>query len=698
MGQIWVKEFTGGLDTRRMAETTPGGVLIQASDGHISRGGEFECRAAFVSAYDLPAGTIGLAYTRTGLVVFGDIAEPTMPSGVSYQRLQHPDGVTQLVDVPSFDLYKGKIYAVGTFANGSRHHFYDGVRVEDWFDGRARASFRVTAGGEQPAVGAVGSFTVTGGTVGVSNEISSVTVNSVTVTSAAVAHTGDNATTATAIADNINAHTSTPNYTAETDGAIVYITAETTGTGSNGFVIVATVGGDATVGSETALADGAIAGTSTLSAITVDGKDIIFSTIEWTTSNEDTAEAVAEAINTAATSPEYTALANGDQVVILAADQGTAENGKVVLVTTELGFGITPSEDIEMEGGGAEADTFEPGTFVRTLGSKVYSPSGPTLHFSGIQIPTGWTTDNVGAGFIDMSSYASGSEEVKAVAKYQSNIAVFSETNIQIWYVDPDPALNRQSQELNNTGTASPRSVTQFGDNDLFYLSESGLRSLRARDSSNAASTTDIGVPVDTLITAALADLTTAEREKVFGLIEPGEGRFWLIIKEKIFVFSFFNGAKVSAWSTYNTTCEGVAFEVEEAVVFGRRVFLRSGDTIYVYGGLGSELTYDDTEAVAQIPYLDADTPWLQKFLDGIDVAAQGTWKIYIAMNPNNLEAQDSIGVVADTIADTTFNEGRIPAQGKSSHFSLIFKKQSDGYARLGSCVLHFTTDEGGEK
>ena len=109
MGTIWVREFTGGLDTRRMPATTSGGVLIKAVDGHINRGGEFEKRAAFVHKYRLPANvTKGLAAGKSGLFVFGDAAPPTMPSGVTYQRLQHPDGSTALSRVLSYDLYAGK--------------------------------------------------------------------------------------------------------------------------------------------------------------------------------------------------------------------------------------------------------------------------------------------------------------------------------------------------------------------------------------------------------------------------------------------------------------------------------------------------------------------------------------------------------------------------------------------------------------
>src|SRR5690606_25456464 len=197
MAIIHVREFLGGLDTRRMPETTPGGVLIQADDGHISAGGEFESRAAFVDSYTVTS-TVGLAATRSELVVFGSAAAPALPEGVSYQRLQHPDGTPTLVSVPSWDLYAGKVYAVGVFSDGSRHHFYDGVRVTDWFDGRARAVFSVVSGGTTPATSATASFRVTGGSVTPApdpdpyppNEISAVQANGVHLMASAVAHTG----------------------------------------------------------------------------------------------------------------------------------------------------------------------------------------------------------------------------------------------------------------------------------------------------------------------------------------------------------------------------------------------------------------------------------------------------------------------------------------------------------------------------
>lgn len=693
MAVIWIKEFTGGLDTRRLPETTPGGVMIRARDGHITRGGEFEKRAAFVPQFQLPAGTIGIAHTRTGLVVFGDAAAPSMPSGVSYQRLQHPDGVTALASVPSFDLYDGKIYAVGIFEDGSIHHFYDGVRVEDWFDGRARASFRVLGGGSSSAIAATGSFTVTGGTLGSGNQITDVTVGGVSIISGPVAHTGNNGTTAAAVATAINSFTSTPDYSATAVGSQVVITAATAGAGANGLVVAVTVGGTATVGGITNMAGGIEAFTSVLSALRVDGVNIISAPISWAGTAEATAAAIAAAVNSNISSPEYTATSVGDRVNVIAALAGSAANGRA-LIATPLDNLVLSATNIPLEDGADSTTAFTPGTFVRTIKSKMYSVSDSLFHFSGIQEPTQWTTDAPGAGFVNMATQNSGSEQLIAVARYQNLVAIFSPEVVQVWFVDPDPRLNTVSQVLSNTGTSCQQSVTQFGDSDVFYLDESGLRSLRARDSSNAASTTDIGVPVDDLITAKLATLSQVERQQVVGLINPIDKRFWLIMKDEVFVFSFYQNARVSAWTTYDlaSTVGGVKqpFEAQGATVWNRRVYLRSNDTIYVYGGQTGPLVYDETEAEAWLPYLDANRPTAHKTWEGVDAALTGLWEIQAALQPTDLDAQEAIA----RIYQTTYNLHRIAFQAVSSHISLRAISKGDGPAVLSSMAIHFAGDE----
>lgn len=330
-----------------------------------------------------------------------------------------------------------------------------------------------------------------------------------------------------------------------------------------------------------------------------------------------------------------------------------------------------------------------PGNFVRTFGRKVYFLLGPYVIYSALADATNFNTDTgsgVGAGFNDLSEEDYGSEDLSAIGRYQNYLAFFSDRTIQIRYVDPDPAQSKQIQTLHNTGTVSPRSVTQFGDSDLFYLDSSGLRSLRARDASNSAASSDIGSAIDTLLTTAVRAAPPAVVANVIGLIEPRDGRFWLSLGTQIYVFSYFPAAKVSAWSIYNP-----GFPVDEMTVFDRRSYVRSGDQIYVYGGLGEQPVYDDTPAVAWLPYLDAERPTEQKGLQGIDAAVRGAWQVDIGMDPTNLGTSDKVG----TITQTTFTENRIPANHRSTHFSLRFTSKgraiTGGPAILGAAVMTFT-------
>jgi hypothetical protein len=85
------------------------------------------------------------------------------------------------------------------------------------------------------AVAGTCTVTLTGGASG---SVGSIKINDVEIMSGSVAFTTDLATTATAVASNITAFASTPNYAATAAGAVITITASATGSASNGEVVV----------------------------------------------------------------------------------------------------------------------------------------------------------------------------------------------------------------------------------------------------------------------------------------------------------------------------------------------------------------------------------------------------------------------------------------------------------------------------
>lgn len=120
-------------------------------------------------------------------------------------------------------------------------------------------------------VKASATVTITGGTssAGV-NKVTQISVNGVNLLSGAVDWVTSHAATAAAVAANATAHTSSPEYSVSAVGAnIVIIALAGTGSTTNGFDVVVTVGGDVTTSGNTELTGGVDAETAT-TAITVD--------------------------------------------------------------------------------------------------------------------------------------------------------------------------------------------------------------------------------------------------------------------------------------------------------------------------------------------------------------------------------------------------------------------------------------------
>lgn len=413
--------------------------------------------------------------------------------------------------------------------------------------------------------------------------------------------------------------------------------------------------------------------------------------VPWVTSNEATAQAIADNINNHVSSPNCTAFATGTQVTVIHPTAGTAANGLLLTFDRTGGFAV---DSTALFAGGTDQPYPETGRFVKTIGTKMYTLTQSNVASSAVGDPEDWDTE-AGFGFVDMSQYLSGAENLTSLADYQSNTAIFAERTVQVWNLTADWEDSTRVQVLRNTGTGCPRSVTEFGDGDVFYLDESGLRSLRARDASNSASTSGIGVRVDPLIVAKLRTLSADERARIIGLVEPQDGRFWLIMKDTIFVFSYFPEEKISGWSTYTThyfndAGERVDFDVDDAVVFNRRVYLRSGDTILVYGGVSTGLATDETEAEVWLPFLDGENPSETKQWEGFDAAVSGEWAVSVGMNLRDTSVEDDVCI----ISRTTYNEESIGAVGQSTHISPRFRSRGSGAAVLSACALHYSPVE----
>ena len=345
----------------------------------------------------------------------------------------------------------------------------------------------------------------------------------------------------------------------------------------------------------------------------------------------------------------------------------------------------------------AQAGASVVGRFCRTHMDKMYSASGSLLYFSETSTnggPSAFTNDTLnGAGVINLSSQDSGSSALTSIALYQGKLAVFSETSVQVWTMSADPKLNSFSQILNNVGTSAPNSVVSLGNIDTYFLSQLGVRSLRARDASNVAIVSDVGNPIDDMILYDMSQLSSLKRDAAFGLIDPVDGRYWLSVGPKVYVYSYFPSSGINAWSVYKPTTgpDRIEMEISHLATLNNRIYARSENFVYAYGGLTGN-RYDESVVKIQMPYLDGGKPAHFKTISAVDSACIGEWDIYIGCDISAPDAFDYVG----KIQNSTYSNGRIMTTAIGTHASVKMENSADGYAKIGNFAVHFEVNDAG--
>lgn len=191
-------------------------------------------------------------------------------------------------------------------------------------------------------------------------------------------------------------------------------------------------------------------------------------------------------------------------------------------------------------------------TFALTYDQKLNFLNGKSWFFSAIDQPTVLNDFNsAGNGLIDISNNFATPEDLMALAPYQGKMAVFGKNCTQIWTVSSRPEDYQVGQTLANTGTIAKLSVQALGELDIFYLDETGIRTLRSKDSTLNAYVDDIGSPIDSTVQDKIAEASAEERAAACGIVDPSTGRYWLFLKDTIYVLSQFRSSKITAFSTY---------------------------------------------------------------------------------------------------------------------------------------------------
>jgi hypothetical protein len=181
--------------------------------------------------------------------------------------------------------------------------------------------------------------------------------------------------------------------------------------------------------------------------------------------------------------------------------------------------------------------------------------------------------------------------------------------------------------------------------------------------------------------------------------LEPRQGRWFLVIGETIYVFSFFPSSKISAWSTYKP-----GFEITGFDSVGQTIVCRSENALYKIGS-STERQYDSRQVKVIIPFLSGEDPAVSKTYTGLDIACQGTWDIYVSLDPLRVDDDGQpleeffqlVGTVTgSTYAESGGENGHVGMDHVSTHIAVMLINRTPGYARVGNIAIH--TADGGEK
>lgn len=337
-----------------------------------------------------------------------------------------------------------------------------------------------------------------------------------------------------------------------------------------------------------------------------------------------------------------------------------------------------------------------------TYRERVYLGFGSEFAFSDNELPTMFEEQSPGAGNVPYLSQYGGQDTVVAFSQMQGRLAVFAKQSIQIWVADADPANFSLVQTLDNAGTPAPLSVQSIGDYDVLYLDRTGFRSLRAKEVTLNAFVDDaISSPIDTFIqtlTQAGLDLSGA-----CAITDPQTKNYWCYVQGTIYVLARSLGAKLQAWSTYiPTDNSGVRFTPQKFVIYNGQIYCRGVEGgMYAYGGLNAA-QFDSTVATISTPFYDDKKADIMKFVQAIQVVAQGQWTISMSTDPNtggnparyHQVWQNPATLNPGELIDSSYDDGVVPVQMKGTHFAFQMQTSQPGDAVFSSITLHYNVGE----
>ena len=262
--------------------------------------------------------------------------------------------------------------------------------------------------------------------------------------------------------------------------------------------------------------------------------------------------------------------------------------------------------------------------------SHVFAGDDDIVPFSAAVNPLDWTSAK-NAGYLPTGLQNYGGNPVSALGLYRSKLVVFNSEAFQMWQIDEDPANNAMLDAM-PIGSTHHKALCAVSD-DLIFLSSEGVRSIGIAGGSTNLKSGDIGMPIDPLVKAAMAEAAAANIE-LFSLYVPARGQFWLLVPNDtttdVFVNTMNRQGGVGWWSRYN-----FPFVITDWVLHGNDLLLRHGDMVSRMDmqTLGDEIAPGvvvPAPGIVQWSFLDFGAPGVEKEMGGFDIVGRGNPRVSI--------------------------------------------------------------------
>lgn len=303
---------------------------------------------------------------------------------------------------------------------------------------------------------------------------------------------------------------------------------------------------------------------------------------------------------------------------------------------------------------------------------------GDTVRFCKTGDPRDWTTV-ADAGFLPVGLYARGSDQVTALGLYGNrNLAVFFSDNSQLWLVDPNPSNMSLSWNIEGVGSLFAKASGPVS-HDLFFLAQTGFRSMSVQQLTNNVQEADIGSAIDALVRADIAST-----DDPISIYYPKLGQFCCFNGNRAWVYSFSRASKISAWSKYT-----FPFTIDDATVLNQELYLRTGDDVYK---VTDAVTKD---GVSSIPLVDCEMylqdgkrPGVLKQFMGFDHIGTGTPTVSFKwFNP---ETQTVLETGSYAYPAVTEPGNLYPVELLATRIAPHYQHQRDEAFEIGAAMLHF--------